>query len=189
PMSGNYLLWVGTYSQGNQGPATLSFSEQSGTTVNPNAPPLYGSISLTGGSPAAPHAVQTTAGGPVDAWALGSGNCRGYIWTAPDYAVQFSGGGSFTVNAQSSVDTTLVVLGPDGNWTCDDDSGGSLNPQLTFNAALNGTYSIWAGTYSANNNAAATLTITQSRSEERRVGKGMSATRPVASGSGADQTD
>src|SRR5690606_8655919 len=99
---------------------------------------------------------------PVDAWALGSGNCRGYIWTAPDYAVQFSGGGSFTVNAQSSVDTTLVVLGPDGNWTCDDDSGGSLNPQLTFNAALNGTYSIWVGTYSANNNAAATLTITQS---------------------------
>jgi len=162
PASGNYLLWVGTYGQGNQGPATLSISEQSANTVDPNAQPLYGSMSLTSGSLAAPHAVQMTAGGAVDAWAIGSGNCRGYVGMAPDYAVQFSGGGAFTIGAQSDIDTTLVVLGPDGTWNCDDDSGGSLNPQLTFGTALNGTYRIWVGTYSANNNASATLTIAQS---------------------------
>lgn len=60
----------------------------------------------------------------------------------------------------SSVDTTLIINGPDGSWSCDDDSYGDLDAEVRFNRPQGGTYDVWVGTFGGST-AAATLLITE----------------------------
>ncbi len=113
--------------------------------------PTFGTVSLTGGF--SPQSVNLVAGGKLDATAIGAAadgtNCVGYIADAPDYRIQLTpGSGSLIIQVTSQSDTTLIVNAPDGNWYCDDDSGGGVNPALTFLAPVaSGQYDIWVGTY------------------------------------------
>jgi hypothetical protein len=126
-----------------------------------NADPNYGDITLSPGFTPDPHLVSLRAGGDVSATAAASG-CSGYITSAPDFRLNWSGKGSLNlkISVLSKADTTLVVNGPNGEWYCDDDSGEDDNPLITLGSAP-GRYEIWVGTYSSGDPAPAVLSISE----------------------------
>ncbi len=145
-----------------------------------SATAAYGSVRLNSGFTPDPHSISLTAGGSIDASRIGS-PCQGSIANAPDYEVTYSAGSLplyIYVNAGS--DTTLVVNGPDGQWYCDDDSNGGVNPQVTFNSPRSGTYDIWVGTYGGGT-AAATLHISELAEDDGSDWQPDNASMPDAS--------
>ncbi len=176
PMSGQYDIWIGAYSGGNPD-ATLNVTELAGdagpVTPPPSMPPptgnmpdftlspTYGQVTLTAGFTPDPHTINLTAGGEIDALDALGGSCRGDIATAPDYSLNYtSGSWPLYIWAIADADTTIVINGPDGQWYCDDDSAGSLNPLFEFANPQSGRYDIWVGTYSGGT-APATLYISE----------------------------
>jgi hypothetical protein len=75
--------------------------------------------------------------------------CAGHVGTdGPDVVLSVDQMmHTLSIYALSSVDLTLSILGPDGRWSCNDDSFG-LNPGITFNGVMPGDYRIWVGSYS-----------------------------------------
>ena len=63
--------------------------------------------------------------------------------------------------AVSNSDPTLVINTPDGQWACDDDSGGDADPAFKFDDPQSGVYDIWIGVYGEAATAEATLTISE----------------------------
>lgn len=120
----------------------------------------YGEISLRAGFTPDPYTVSLTAGGSINGSAL-PGSCTGMISRAPDFEVTYTAG-SFPLvfRSISSADTTLIINGPDGSWSCDDDSYGDGDAQVVFRRPQSGTYDIWVGTF-GNSTASATLQITE----------------------------
>jgi hypothetical protein len=110
--------------------------------------PTYGTANLASGFTPDPYVVNVQSGGTVNAQSL-SPSCAGFIATAPDVRVNFTGGSlPLIISVASSADTTLVVNGADGQWYCDDDGGtNGLNPMVRFNNPPSGQYDIWVGTY------------------------------------------
>jgi hypothetical protein len=110
--------------------------------------PTYGTATLTSGFTPDPYVVNVQSGGTLNANTL-SPSCAGFIATAPDVRLNFTGGSlPLIISVASSADTTLVVNGADGQWYCDDDSGANgLNPMVRFNNPPSGQYDIWVGTY------------------------------------------
>lgn len=162
PVSGDYAIWVGTYNEGRYEEATLSVAtaEASADTLNWDLDPQFGGTELVAGFLPDPFWVDIMAGGPVDMSSVGS-QCWGYAGTEPDYRLFFEPGDApLTVYAMSEADTTIAIADPDGNWFCNDDTNG-LNPQITFDAPLDGQYDIWVGTYGDIGEQAATLFITE----------------------------
>ena len=156
PSSGPYDIWVGDF-DGNSPSATLLISEMAGgaVVVDPALPAApdyalgttFGEVNLSSGFAPTPHSVAIVAGGALDASVVG-GDCRGAIAEAPDYRLNFESGGlPLVISATSNNDTTLVIRDPDGDWVCDDDSGDSLNPQVTITEPQPGRYDIWVGTF------------------------------------------
>jgi hypothetical protein len=97
---------------------------------DPSAEPYYGSVSLSAGFADDPHEVAISAGGSVDASALGAG-CVGMIGDPPDFDLTYEAGTlPLYISATSSSDVSLIINMPDGSWACDDDSAGDLNPGL-----------------------------------------------------------
>ncbi len=133
--------------------ASPAAAQNAGLTAN------SGEISLNAGFTPDPYRVSLVSGGSVDGGAL-PGACVGMISDAPDFEVTYSGGSlPLTFRTQSSGDTTLIINGPDGNWYCDDDSGGGVNARVTFRNARAGTYDIWVGAIGGS--AATTLLISE----------------------------
>lgn len=137
-----------------------------------SATATYGEVRLSSGFTPDPHTVNLTAGGSIDASSNVSSSCQGSIARAPDYEVTYDAGSLplyFYVHASS--DTTLVVNGPDGQWYCDDDSNGGVNPQVTYNNPSSGTYDVWVGTFGGGTTPA-TLFVTELNSSEGGGGSG-----------------
>mgnify|MGYP000899891616 CR=1 FL=1 len=108
--------------------------------------PVYGEVRLENGFTPDPHTVNIQAGGNRDASSVKAAGCIGQIGNNPDYVVRYRAGSlPLYIRAESSSDTSLVVRAPNGNWSCDDDSAGNLNPQVAFNSPDSGTYHIWVG--------------------------------------------
>ena len=129
--------------------ALVGLAAAPATAQNISARPTYGTASLRSGFTPDPHDVTLNAGGPVAAGALGPG-CGGHIAAAPDFTLRYRAGAlPLFISATSESDTTLVVNAPDGSWHCDDDSAGSLNPVVGFEAPANGRYRIWVGAFAA----------------------------------------
>lgn len=134
---------------------------------DPSLNATYGSYTLSTGFQPDPYPVTITAGGSIDASHLGS-PCRGSIARAPDVQLTFTAGQlPLYLVANSGSDTTLVVNGPGGQWFCDDDSNGGVNPQVTWNRPRSGVYDIWVGTFGGGT-AAATLSISELTDGEAR---------------------
>jgi hypothetical protein len=130
---------------------------------NANLSPTFGSITLRTGFDPDPHIVEIVAGGSIDAYRETDlpAACVGKISEAPDYSVTYTAGRlPLAIRAVSNSDTTLIVNGPDGRWTCDDDSFGDGDPQVVFRNPRSGRYDIWLGTY-GNDTARARLGITE----------------------------
>ena len=112
-------------------------------TLDPN----YGSVRLEAGFTPDPWTKSILAGGSVPASAAKSG-CEGSVSAAPDIQIFFEPGeADLTFRVRASEDTTLLINGPNGQWYCDDDSGGGLNPKVLISAPRSGRYDIWVGTY------------------------------------------
>ncbi len=116
-----------------------------------NATPLYGTLNLDAGFTPDPQRVDLQAGGSTNARTLNLGSgCVGYIATSqPDVRVRYVPGryDTLSFHVTSNVDTTLIINGPNGQWYCNDDFDGSLNPRVLFNPPRSGQYDIWVGTY------------------------------------------
>jgi len=172
PVSGQYDIWVGTYSKlgpinvpltitgiaaGDAGPA--------GGVLDYNLEPAYGTVDLLTGFVPDPHVTDVTAGGPVDMATTPetAGACWGFATAEPTLRLNYTAGSTFPlyVYAVSDQDIVLAINNPDGTWFCDDDSAGNLDPLLTFEAPVTGQYDIWVGTYGAGNTANATLYISE----------------------------
>lgn len=125
--------------------------------------PNFGSVRLNSGFTPDPHRVSITAGGSIDAYTGTDlpGSCVGKISNAPDYRVTYNAGGlPLAFRTLSSRDTTLVINGPDGRWSCDDDSYGDGDAQVIYRNPQSGVYDIWVGTY-GDQTASATLLVTE----------------------------
>jgi hypothetical protein len=74
---------------------------------------------------------------------------RGQGEPGPDYRVNYTpaSGLALTFRVNSSADTTLVISGPDRRWSCNDDTGGSLNPGVTYRTPQSGQYDVWVGVF------------------------------------------
>lgn len=109
--------------------------------------PTFEHLTLAAGFGPTPLEFDMIAGGSdVVPSSLGF-DCYGYVYgAAPDYTLSYSGQGSLHFSAWADADLTLIVRAPNDVWHCNDDYEG-LNPGLSINNALTGTYAIWVGTY------------------------------------------
>lgn len=125
--------------------------------------PLQGSGSLSAGFWPDPFTQSVTSGGSVDVTAGGYGDaCRGFASSAPNFSLQWSGtSGLLQFYFVSSGDTTLIVNDAHGNWWCDDDSGGNLQPLIAIPSPPEGQYDIWVGSFSAGEQWSGTLYVTE----------------------------
>jgi len=136
-------------------------------SMNPDADPLYGEVTLAAGFGPEPHRVELVAGGAGDLTGMVGGNCVGHVNPhAPDVVLEYTpeaaDAGSLYVYAEADEDTTLAVLGPDGEWHCNDDAPGrGLDPGLVFSDASAGRYAIWVGTYFPGAYPAAVLSFSE----------------------------
>jgi len=172
PQAGSYAVWVGTF-----GPiendfypeAVLNIStngaviapQPGGSGFNANQPPTFGEIAVTTGFGSQTFTLQ--AGGDVDAFAANNA-CAGFVADVPDYVINYQGGsrGPLDLGVESAEDTTLVVVGPNGQVYCNDDDL-DLNPALSIASPAAGNYGVWVGTFNPIQNdffPDATLTIT-----------------------------
>ncbi len=129
---------------------------------DPSASPTYQYVSLSAGFADDPRTVSLTAGGSIEARDNPGQGCRGHIASAPDVTLNYSAGTPpLYLSADSESDTTLVVRGPDGRWTCDDDGADEpFNPLVRYDNPLSGEYDIWVGTFGSST-ASATLYISE----------------------------
>ncbi|MES2834187.1 MAG: peptidase S1 [Pseudomonadota bacterium] len=115
--------------------------------LDPTAAPAFGQATLSAGFTPDPYLVDIVAGGDLDASSLGAG-CAGGIASSPDFRVTYRAGAyPLSFAAISGSDTTLVINGPDGQYHCDDDSGGEGDPFISFTRPQSGVYDIWVGVY------------------------------------------
>lgn len=132
-------------------------------SLNPDGFATFGSVDLAPGFSPAPHTVSLLSGGANNAGLLGLGEaCIGYVATTPDYSVNLTSAMAQLIigfTAENG-DSTLVVRGPAGNFTCNDDTNG-LNPEVTINNAAAGEYDIWVGSYAADVTQTGTLAISE----------------------------
>ncbi|MBX3275051.1 MAG: hypothetical protein KF729_32600 [Sandaracinaceae bacterium] len=170
--AGRIAIWVGAYSQAAVGvPYTIGLTELGHVTasslasgggpgpvvVQPTqpvsglqaqAPPIFGSVSLRSGFMPDPHVLSGSVGGGPIRGSDVSGNCRGYYTSQPSHVLMTPTGFRqirFLVNA--GVDTTLLVMLPDGQVLCDDDGGEGLNPLVAASSSP-GPIRVWVGGYS-----------------------------------------
>lgn len=167
PRSGVYDVFVGAYG-GNGAAAQLYITElndnaygdsdsDSGdeydsrytgaTRPNSALTAISGEYYLSAGFSPDPYWLPIYSGGSIDASTVASG-CVGMISEAPDFQVTYEAGSlPLTFGVEADGDTTLVINGPDGQWYCDDDSGGNADPEVTFRNPRRGVYDVWVGAY------------------------------------------
>ncbi|MBU2097244.1 MAG: serine protease [Gammaproteobacteria bacterium] len=162
--SGQYDVWVGSYSSDESVSGTLSIVDTSRfggslttetgstSTLDMTLDPYFGSADLAAGFTPDPHTITVSAGGSVDVTSGSYGSeCRGYASAAPDFKLNWSGDSSrlqIYFVADDGSDATLIVNSSNGDWLCNDDAPGTLNPGITINSPGTGRYDIWVGAYS-----------------------------------------
>ncbi len=142
----------------------FGFGSAAAQTLDYTADANYGTVSLEAGFWPDPHTVEMTSGGDVDlALAIDDDICSGYATSNPDLKLQWdqSSSGLLKLWVESEGDTTLVINDSEGDWHCDDDSAGDLNPLIELDAASGGRYDIWVGSYESDDNYSATLYVSE----------------------------
>lgn len=170
-LNGRVDVWVGTYN-GSYCDATLNmetwYAQAPAPTPTPAPTPAPAPVptpaaacpsfaspapqyySINGQQLYTPQSYQVTAVGGAS---LRSCNLQypGYASQVPQYSFEMSGMDPYylVADVQASCDTLLLVNTANGTWLFDDDSAGSLQPQLEVRGAqnLNGRVDIWVGTY------------------------------------------
>lgn len=127
----------------------------------------FGSRTLSGGFMPDPSTVSIVSGGNLDARSMGLGpGCLGNVTRQPDFILNYQNAAGFLrFFAESSGDVTLIVNDAQGNWHCNDDSNGGLNPMVDIRNPPSGQYDVWVGSYQSDQNLRSTLSITELRSQ------------------------
>lgn len=167
PESGNYNIWVGTWSNDGLAPAQLFISEfepdDDFGSSEPNfaAQPTFGTVNLDAGFTPDPWSSSLEAGGS-DEVTLSASGCTGYInASAPDFDLNYEAGSMpLYIFAQGDADLTLVINDPSGEWHCNDDYDGT-DPMVEFTDPLSGNYNIWVGVWGDGGTEPATLFISE----------------------------
>ncbi|MGB3544502.1 hypothetical protein [Rubrivirga sp.] len=162
---GLYRVWVGTF--GDMGTSTdVSVSIAPGEVVSMSSfggddgrvtqtEGMYAGTEIQSGNGATELSLNgdiaganqsVMAGGPVLNPVEGAA-CQGFVSERPVLSV-FSSFNTLEFEASSGdgEDLTMVVLAPDGTWTCSDDADGS-DPAVSVTGG-EGEYSVWVGTFS-----------------------------------------
>jgi hypothetical protein len=101
----------------------------------------------------------TTAGGPLAANEQDE-RCRGFVSAEPDYVLDADRPfAELALMVSSREDTTLFVVGPDGEARCADDDDGAHPVLRTAFAA--GRYRVWVGTRNRNVEAPYVLALSE----------------------------
>lgn len=128
-----------------QAAAQTAVTASSAGAPDPDARPTYATVSLNGGFPVDPFPIGVIAGGQYSVAGLGR-DCIGNITpTRADAKIEFERGQRpLSIYAAAGSDVALLVHTPAGSWVCADDTDdGGINPAITFQRPVNGTYSIW----------------------------------------------
>lgn len=122
-------------------------------------------ISPQTGFPLDPFLVSLQGGGPVDASTV-SDQCSGYVAEAPAVTVDYQGEADLLrAFFLSNGDTTLVVQTPDGDFLCNDDTHALLlDPSIVITAPVQGVYSVWVGSVTAQDKIPGFLVFTTKES-------------------------
>ena len=144
----------------------VALDDNGGGALDTEAEPNYGATDLQGGFEPDPQGGAIVAGGDIDISAYLGGECAGFVTTAPDLEVTYSGspGGLlrfYFVADEEGADTVLVINDPAGDWWCADDSFDTFDPTIDFLPASDGVYDIWVGTYTSGEFIPGTLAITE----------------------------
>ncbi len=125
--------------------------------------PTFGQITLKQGFEPDPYRRNVVAGG-----GFSLSNCGftdiGWVAVNPDFDLYYETNNNnypLTIAVESTVDTILLVNGPDGTWYYDDDGGVGAGALIRIANPISGLYDIWIGTYEANNNTDGVLVITE----------------------------
>ena len=195
-----FILGNGTWSNGNNCPRSIDISggAVATTPTTPTAPvpavatadwslaPGYGTATLNEGFLPDPYVVNLEAGGPVEIASQVGGCGGGWVAEAPDFRLTYNAGNfaALTFEAASAEDITLVINGPDGQWTCVDDVHGT-NPAVIFSPPVAaGQYDIWVGTFAPDIIPAATLFITEADTPQLPTANTGTVTPTTPSGGG-----
>ncbi|RVU44038.1 hypothetical protein EA187_10815 [Lujinxingia sediminis] len=147
---GVYQVYVG--SQFSSSPSYDFYASESSTGIpSPQAAPSpgahYQNFSLRPGFSPDPAIGTGAAGGSRDASIIGGtahGPCTGRIDTRPDHRVTLERSFNYLrFRARSHSDTSLVIVGPDGSFYCNDDSDG--HDPLIEGAFPAGEYGVFIG--------------------------------------------
>jgi len=170
PPAGQYDIWVASYSAGDFIDGTLHITELDlepdevgADELDLTLSPYFGSTDLEAGFVPDPYETEMTSGGSIDAEYLG-GACVGFAAAAPDFRVNWSGSSDeirIFFESDDDGDATMIVNLPNGDWTCDDDADGTLNPMVVVEDPSEGQYDIWVGSYSRGEFISGTLSITE----------------------------
>ncbi len=142
--SGTYNIWVGTFSR-NYGTARATLAIFEAPAEFPDT--RMSDIQLKGGF--AREQVDVIAGGNYSLSMLAPEDCKGFVARESSYALRYEAGPGtndlrFDVYS-GSVDTTLAILTPVGEWRCNDDHLDS-HPSIHVGNPEYGTYHVWVGT-------------------------------------------
>ncbi|WP_127106844.1 LCCL domain-containing protein [Pararhodobacter zhoushanensis] len=160
---GEYDIWVGTFGS-SLCQATLiaeTFGGNSGV-VPPVSPPQVPRcpdpnangqlLTYTGQQLWTPQRHGVTAGGAVTLGACPNVPGHGHVAQRPDFTLNFARNDpryDLEFRVEANCDPVLLVRGPSGQWSFNDDSEG-LNSRLRLPAAPTGSYDVWVGTFGTN---------------------------------------
>jgi hypothetical protein len=106
-------------------------------------------LSYTSDQAYAPRVHPVLAGGGVDLSACGSVPGLGFVATAPDFELTFTGNGmgrALELRVIGSCDTVLLVNDARSTWHYSDDDS-TVDPRIRLERAPEGLYDIWVGTF------------------------------------------
>ncbi len=143
--AGSYDIWVGSYNEYMQVPASLELFPTPAELPGSREPDIL----LQGEFD--PYEARFEIGGRYMATNLNGRVCEGFVsGDGPEFAFglqQDAEPVSILIGAHGgNVDTTLVVRSPSGSWTCNDDFTGK-DPLISIRQPENGTYLVWIGAY------------------------------------------
>ena len=169
PEPGRYAIFAGVLGGRNEMlDATLSLSDTGfggvDRSLNFDQTPRFGRQTVSTPLANDPQVFEIAAGGNVGLFdALSSigaseGYCAGYASRTASISLDYPGGAPLHLSMVSEIDTTLAVMGPDGSWSCDDDSLGESNPAVILDGDA-GRYVVYAGAFSEDAEAPAALYV------------------------------
>ncbi len=118
-----------------------------------------------------PHTATVDAGGEVNVFEADLGNSLCTGWTSDEPALAFNlsaddeNDETLVIFFEGTLDTTLIVRDPNGDYLCADDSAADTNwnPWMDIDF-VPGEYAVWVGTYNQGDASTGTLTVTNDTS-------------------------